>query len=176
MFFAPEVLTSAREERNTKTGGTLIYTVLTVRFTFFAEDGSSFPVVMIGEAMDSGDKSANKAMSAALKYALLQVFCIPTEEDKDTETQTHEVAPRLPVPVLPIAPAHSLLESPTGGSGAYCVVCSTELILSKNGTGYYCKKFKEVASGNHTRIRASDLEEFKAACADPDNFNAARWS
>jgi hypothetical protein len=49
---------------------------------------------MIGEAMDSGDKSANKAMSAAQKYALLQVFCIPTEEPKDTENETHTVEPK----------------------------------------------------------------------------------
>ncbi len=44
--------------------------------------------------MDSGDKSANKAMSAAYKYALMQVFCIPTDEPKDTENETHEVAPK----------------------------------------------------------------------------------
>ena len=41
--------------------------------------------------MDSGDKSSNKAMSAAQKYAFLQVFCIPTEEPKDTENDTHDV-------------------------------------------------------------------------------------
>jgi len=31
-------------------------------------------------------------MSVAYKYALMQIFCIPTEEEKDTECQTHEVA------------------------------------------------------------------------------------
>ena len=41
--------------------------------------------------MDSGDKAANKAMSAAHKYALLQVFCIPTEEPKDSENEHHEI-------------------------------------------------------------------------------------
>ncbi len=63
-----------------------------VQFTFYAPDGSSVEVVTVGEAMDAGDKSSNKAMSAALKYALLQVFCIPTEEPIDTENETHEVA------------------------------------------------------------------------------------
>ena len=91
VFYAPEVLEQVREERQSKSGNTLLYTILKVRFSFFADDGSSFPVVTIGEAMDSGDKSANKAMSAALKYALLQLFCIPTEEPKDTENETHEV-------------------------------------------------------------------------------------
>jgi hypothetical protein len=33
-------------------------------------------------------------MSAAQKYAFFQVFCIPTEEQKDTENETHEVKPK----------------------------------------------------------------------------------
>lgn len=94
VFFAPEVLTIEREERATKSGWVLMYTVITMRFTAYAEDGSSVSTVTIGEAMDSWDKSANKAMSTAYKYALMQIFCIPTEEEKDTEYQTHEVAPR----------------------------------------------------------------------------------
>lgn len=63
-----------------------------MKFTAYAEDGSSVSSVTIGEAMDSGDKSMNKAMSTAYKYALMQIFCIPTADDKDTETHTHEVA------------------------------------------------------------------------------------
>jgi hypothetical protein len=55
------------------------------------EDGSSHVISTIGEAMDSGDKATNKAMSAAYKYALMQAFCIPTEGDNDSENQTHEV-------------------------------------------------------------------------------------
>jgi hypothetical protein len=46
---------------------------------------------MIGEAMDSGDKSSNKAMSAAYKYAAFQAFCIPTEGDNDADATTHDV-------------------------------------------------------------------------------------
>jgi hypothetical protein len=49
---------------------------------------------MIGEAMDSGDKSSNKAMSVAHKYAFLQVFAIPTEEQKDPDGETHEPLPK----------------------------------------------------------------------------------
>jgi hypothetical protein len=64
-----------------------------MRFQFFADDGSSVSVTTIGEGMDSGDKSSNKAMSAALKYALVQMFCIPTADDKDSENDSHEVAP-----------------------------------------------------------------------------------
>lgn len=94
IFFAPEVLTIEREERTTKAGWFLTYTILTMRFTAYAEDGSSVSTTTVGEAMDSGDKSANKAMSTAYKYALMQIFCIPTEEEKDTEYQTHEIVPK----------------------------------------------------------------------------------
>jgi hypothetical protein len=38
--------------------------------------------------MDSGDKGANKAMSAAHKYALVQALCMATDEKIDTENET----------------------------------------------------------------------------------------
>ena len=38
--------------------------------------------------MDSGDKATNKAMAIAMKYALFQVFCIPTDEMKDPDAET----------------------------------------------------------------------------------------
>lgn len=94
VFCTSEVLKDEREERLTKNGWLLMYSILTMKFTFFAEDGSSVSSTTIGEAMDTGDKSMNKAMSTAYKYALMQIFCIPTEEDKDTENQTHEIAPK----------------------------------------------------------------------------------
>ena len=56
-----------------------------------AEDGASHCVTVYGEAMDSGDKAKNKAMSAAMKYACLQTFCVPTEGDNDADATTHEV-------------------------------------------------------------------------------------
>lgn len=94
VYVIPMVLDERSEERQNKSGGVLIYRVLKVMYTFYAEDGSHISCTMIGEGMDSGDKAANKAMSAAQKYAFLQVFCIPTEEAKDSENDSHEVAPR----------------------------------------------------------------------------------
>lgn len=92
VFYAPRVTKESRTEKSSRNGGTLFYTILTMDFTFYAVDGSSFVCTTVGEAMDSGDKSTNKAMSAALKYALLQVFCIPTEEPKDSENDSPEVS------------------------------------------------------------------------------------
>lgn len=95
VFIASNVLESKREERLTAKGGTLIYTIAKCQFKFFTIDGSFIESVLEGEAMDSGDKSTNKAMSTALKYALMQMFLIPTEEKLDTEYETHEVVPKL---------------------------------------------------------------------------------
>lgn len=94
VFVVPEVLEMSREERNGKNGGVLIYSVVKVKYTFYAPDGSSVSAVVMGEGMDSGDKSMNKAMSAAFKYACFQVFCIPTEEMKDSETDSPEPIPK----------------------------------------------------------------------------------
>lgn len=85
IFVVPEVLEHKREERSTKGGGCLIYSILKMKYSFYAEDGSNISAVVIGEGMDSGDKSSNKAMSVAFKYACFQVFCIPTEEMKDPD-------------------------------------------------------------------------------------------
>lgn len=89
----PRVLSRSVSERETARGGVLFYTVLDVEFDFVSsEDGSKHVVRMVGEAMDSGDKSSNKAMSAAYKYACLQTFCVPTEGDNDADATTHDVA------------------------------------------------------------------------------------
>jgi hypothetical protein len=88
LFVVPEILDQRREERQTAKGGNLIYSICTIKYTFYAEDGSNISATVIGEGMDSGDKATNKAMSIAFKYACFQVFCIPTEEMKDPDSET----------------------------------------------------------------------------------------
>ena len=111
-------------ERQTQKGGTLIYTTLTVEFDFVsAEDGSTHTVRTVGEAMDSADKSSNKAMSAAYKYAAFMAFCIPTEGDNDADATTYELAPeRSSEPRVAPNPSSPLLQDrvekgsgPSGG-------------------------------------------------------------
>lgn len=88
----PEVLERERETLPTKSGGTQFSVRLLVRHTFYAADGSNIVCTTLGEAMDSGDKASNKAMSAALKYALTEGLLIPTyEADRDTEESSPEV-------------------------------------------------------------------------------------
>ena len=100
IFLVPEVLEQTREERTTAKGGQLIYSILKVRFTFYAEDGSSVSATVIGEGMDSADKSSNKAMSVAMKYVMFQIFCIPTEEMVDPDAETPEASsPKIKSPI-----------------------------------------------------------------------------
>lgn len=92
VFAVPEVLeVLSREWRTTTNGGTVVYQTIRVRYTFYAEDGTSVSAVVIGEAMDSSDKVSNKCMSVAYKYACFQVLSIPTEEttaDPDDDAET----------------------------------------------------------------------------------------
>lgn len=91
----PRMVSRECVERVSKSGGALFYTTVEAEFDFVSgEDASMHTVKTFGEAMDSGDKGTNKAMSAAYKYAAFQSFCIPTEGDNDTENQTHEVKPK----------------------------------------------------------------------------------
>jgi len=83
-------------ERTSKNGGALFYITVRGDFDFVStEDGSIHTVTTYGEAMDSGDKATNKAMSIAYKYAAFQAFCIPTEETAvDPDAEVHHVAPQ----------------------------------------------------------------------------------
>ncbi len=94
VFSVPTVLDQKREERPSKSGGILFSSIFTIAYDFFAEDGSSVRAIVVGEGMDSGDKSSNKAMSVAHKYALAQIFAVPTKEMVDPEVDSPEPAPR----------------------------------------------------------------------------------
>jgi len=76
----PNRMVLDRFDRKTgqKTGSTIVVSMI-VKFTFrSAEDGSAIVVTYPGEGADTADKASYKAMSMALKYALIQLFCIPT--------------------------------------------------------------------------------------------------
>lgn len=88
----PRMLTRTCEERTSKSGGALFYVTVEAEFDLVsAEDGSKHTARTFGEAMDSGDKATNKAMSAAYKYMAFQTFAIPTEGDNDADNHTHEI-------------------------------------------------------------------------------------
>jgi hypothetical protein len=81
-----------KEYKGERKESALFYVTVRGEFDFVcSEDGSKHTVTSFGEAMDSGDKATNKAMSAAYKYACMQAFSIPTEGDNDADATTHEV-------------------------------------------------------------------------------------
>lgn len=102
-FISTTIKDVKREERPTRSGGINIYTNILVSFKFFAQDGSYVESELAGEAMDSGDKSTNKALSAALKYCLAQMLLIPfdmVDSEKDSpeivqEPQIQQAAKKL---------------------------------------------------------------------------------
>lgn len=97
VFYTAEVLSQEHTVGVTAKGGAQYHSFVTVRYHFFAEDGSTVAFDAVGESLDTGDKAAGKAQSYALKVALMQVFCIPTEEQKDTEYNSDQLAAPDPV-------------------------------------------------------------------------------
>ena len=98
VFAVPEVIETQRSERTTKSGGNLIYTIHKIKYHFVASDGSEVCATVVGEGMDSADKSSNKAMAVAFKYACFQVFCIPTEEMAKDDTDAYSPESSVPTP------------------------------------------------------------------------------
>ena len=108
VFILQEVQDFTVDARPTAKGGTLFYTRAKIKFRYMTTDGSFVETVNVGEAMDSGDKSMNKAMSIALKYSLLQMFLIPTEEPKDPDRDTPEETDYLAMALQEISAAQSI--------------------------------------------------------------------
>ena len=92
-----------------KSGGNLFYVTVEAEFDLVAaEDGSKHTIRTFGEAMDSGDKATNKAMSAAYKYACFQAFSIPTESDNDADAHTHTPAPKVSATKTDLVPPNRM--------------------------------------------------------------------
>lgn len=83
----------------TSKGNSMLHVRTRIEFRFYHQDGSWFQCVTTGEAMDSSDKSSNKAMAASAKYALIQTFCIPDDDPHiDTESESPEFVQDRPAP------------------------------------------------------------------------------
>lgn len=101
----PRCLSREVVERKSASGNALFYITVAAEFVFVSgEDGTQHVVgPFYGEAMDSGDKATNKAMSAAYKYCVMQSFAIPVEgQAVDSEVDSHEVTPAASAPPVPL--------------------------------------------------------------------------
>lgn len=115
----PRMISRDVVERKNAKGTALFYITLEAEFDFVsAVDGSKHTVRTYGEAMDSGDKATNKAMSAAYKYAAFQTFAIPTEGDNDSEVSDMEAVSL--ITELQLSELRELIESTDADIRALC--------------------------------------------------------
>lgn len=121
----------------TKSGNKNKLCTLTVKFTLMDGDsGEEKEFTILGQGEDTGDKATYKAMTGALKYALLKLFMIPTGDDPEQDSDVRHTParvppdnrPALPTPqqVLGIAPAALIRDK------------STLVSFGKNKGQYFC--------------------------------------
>lgn len=99
VFMAPRATYYTQELREVQRSGGRVgidkHVCIQMEYDFYAEDGSKVTVGPVpAEGLDSGDKATNKALSAALKYALIQTFSIPTEDMAEADRESPEIEPR----------------------------------------------------------------------------------
>lgn len=81
-------------EHSTSAGKAQFMCVLTVHWTIVGPRGDTLEATTIGQALDTSDKSANKAMSASFKYLLAQVFAVPNIGWSEQDVDSPEAAPQ----------------------------------------------------------------------------------
>lgn len=74
-----------------------VFTEVKTKYLLIHESGESIEIEGYGHGIDSQDKSAGKATTYALKYALLYAFMVPTgkiDDADNTHSDEKEVPPR----------------------------------------------------------------------------------
>lgn len=172
LFLVPEVLEHHREDRQSKGGGNLVYSILKIRYSLFTDDGSHVSAVVIGEGMDSADKSSNKAMSVAMKYAIFQMFCIPTEEMGNDDPDGYSPDPK------PVGVTKSQTVPPVPGVDRRA---ETERIMKAYDTTYSnivatiktCIEADELRNINGDMTTMSDADFMRCMAAVEKRFRGA---
>jgi len=113
VFMAPRCVSEQHELKEVTRGsgkaGVDKHVTILMEYDFFAEDGSKVTVGPIpAEGLDSGDKATNKALSAALKYALIQTFAIPTEDMAEADLESPEIGRRSSNITISAAPVNNI--------------------------------------------------------------------
>lgn len=183
IFCAPEVIerTEYRFEKINDYGKstTWVHVMLKVAHRFYASDGSYITVTTVGEGLDNSDKSSNKAMSGAMKYALIELFCVPTEDIQDSDRTTPEAGLKrtgeiaAPVTLLPKAPLGKLPEAAVPKPSV-----PDEEYITSSQRQYLARRFRESISpdrqaeaedARHAALSAMHLSGlFKSKFVDED--------
>jgi hypothetical protein len=86
----PRLESISHEAMRPSGGGTEHVTHVVMSYSFVDVDtAEEITVKTAGEGLDSGDKAPYKAMTGALKYALLQSFLLATGDDPEEERTNH---------------------------------------------------------------------------------------
>ena len=89
----PRLHDVAYEEVKTSGGKASTACRVVVDYVFASSDGSTVETRVAAESWDTGDKAMPKAMSVAMRTALIQALALPTDEpDPDSFTYTREAA------------------------------------------------------------------------------------
>lgn len=143
LAFAPVDQSMEWETRESNRGSALFVCRLSVMYSLFDIDtGQSIQIPSFGEGMDTGDKAAYKAMTGALKYALIQTFLIAAgddpEEEKDDGLGRVEAKPDEAQAGPKVAEPLKVMNRPRG-----CPVCGQAAVIKgrpEYGGGWVCYK------------------------------------
>jgi hypothetical protein len=90
-----EIVSFEQRDRTTKNGGSQVQVDIHVRWRLYGIAGDWITAETWGQAFDTSDKAANKAQTAAQKYALKQLFAIPEDAD-DQDMERPELGEQAP--------------------------------------------------------------------------------
>lgn len=143
----PKVTVSEWDQEDTWNGKTTmkhktqVFTEVVTRYKLMHESGESIEVVGYGHGVDSQDKSAGKATTYALKYALLNTFLVPTGDIDDTDNTHSNDIPQKP------AQATTKTVTRTPKQDLWCDYHNCEMRLNKNGKPYHRDDIKGFCNG-----------------------------
>lgn len=114
LFIYPSGIAALNDDTYTTSGGSTMNSRIG-RFRFsmcHAPSDTSIDIEVLGEGADIGDKASNKAMTAALKYALRQTFLISTGDDPDnTPSETQQRAAKKEQTIEDLCVGHRYAEN-----------------------------------------------------------------
>jgi hypothetical protein len=85
VFLVPSIIEAIEERTKSSQGKDQLRVKLKIKYSIFADDGSFIEAIVDGEGIDTSDKATSKAMTAAFKYLLTQMFCIAVADITDPD-------------------------------------------------------------------------------------------
>ena len=83
--------------KNYEADGNKVTLVMQVSFVNIDDPSDKVVVETVGIGLDNQDKGIGKAISYAIKYCMLKMFCLETGDDVDNDSIAHKPAEKKPV-------------------------------------------------------------------------------